>query len=164
MKKNTKINVADNAAEDTSVQVLDRYRQAKKRRQNWENLWQECYDFALPQRSQIAGDMMTGQSRVDDIYDATALDAADQLAASLLGNLTPPWTQWFGLKPGPALSDRDAEALAPVLEKSARTLQTHLDRSNFSVELHQCFLDLIVDTLGNSIIDQHISKICVCPF
>lgn len=154
MKKNTKINVADNAAEDTSVQVLDRYRQAKKRRQNWENLWQECYDFALPQRSQIAGDMMTGQSRVDDIYDATALDAADQLAASLLGNLTPPWTQWFGLKPGPALSDRDAEALAPVLEKSARTLQTHLDRSNFSVELHQCFLDLIVGGTASLFIEE----------
>lgn len=145
---------ADNAAEQSSMAVIDRYRQAKSRRQPWETLWQDCYDFALPQRSQVAGEYMQGQSRNTDIYDGTALDAADQLAASLLGNLTPPWTQWFGLKPGPNLSDKDAQALAPVLEKSARTVQAHLDRSNFSVELHQCFLDLVVGGTASLFIEE----------
>jgi hypothetical protein len=72
------------------------------------------------------------------------MDAADQLASSMLGNLTPTWSQWFGLKPGPDLSSAEAERLAPLLEKAAKTIQDHFDRSNFAVEIHQCYLDLIV--------------------
>lgn len=124
--------------------LMTRYRSALKKREAWESLWEECYDYALPQRGGFQQDLIAGQSRTRHIYDATAMDAADQLAASLLGNLTPSWSQWFGLKPGPDLSARDAEKLAPVLEKAGKTIQDHFDRSNFAVEIHQCYLDLIV--------------------
>lgn len=124
--------------------IMRRYNTAQGRRGNWENLWQEAYDYALPQRAGFTRDMEAGKVRTDRLYDATALDAVDQLSASLLGNLTPPWSQWFGLKPGPDLGPEKSEALAPVLEKAARTIQDHFDRSNFAVEIHQCFLDLCV--------------------
>ncbi len=124
--------------------ILKRFEAAHNTRQNWESLWDECYDFALPQRGGFTSENQTGRARTNDIYDATAMDAADQLAASMLGNLTPTWSQWFGLKPGPDLSDEDAERLAPILEKAAKTIQDHFDRSNFAVEIHQCYLDLIV--------------------
>lgn len=78
------------------------------------------------------------------MYDATALDAVDQLAASLLGYLAPPGTPWVGLKPGPGMAEDDAGVLAPVLENAARVLNAHFDHSNFSVEIHQAFLDLVV--------------------
>ncbi|MAZ75707.1 MAG: phage tail protein [Micavibrio sp.] len=81
---------------------------------------------------------------MQNLYDGTAMDAVDQLAASLLGNLTPPWSQWFGFKPGPDLTEAETEALAPILEKTAQTIQAHFDNSNFAVEMHQCFLDLAV--------------------
>lgn len=123
--------------------LLTRYEQAKKRRATWEGHWQECYDYALPQhgfdRYEIAG-----TKRSNRLYDGTALDAVDQLAASLLGHLTPPWTPWFGFKPGPDLTPGEAQALAPVLEKAARVMAGHFDASNFHVEMHQCFLDLVV--------------------
>ncbi|MCK6417820.1 MAG: portal protein [Alphaproteobacteria bacterium] len=124
--------------------LIARYHEARKSRGAWENLWQECYDYALPQRGDFLSAYQPGQRRTDKIYDATAMDAADQLAASLLGHLTPAWSQWFGLKPGPDLSRAEAERLAPVLEKAARTIQDHFDRSNFAVEIHQCYLDLVV--------------------
>jgi hypothetical protein len=124
--------------------ILSRFESAKKLRSNWETLWQECYDYALPQRGGFTHDLIPGARRTDKIYDGTALDAVDQLAASLLGNLTPTWSQWFGLKPGPDLTDAEAQRLAPVLEKAAKTIQDHFDRSNFAVEIHQCYLDLIV--------------------
>lgn len=124
--------------------LLRRYSQAKDRRGAWEQTWQECYDYALPQRGEFTTTLQPGKIRTDRLYDGTALDAVDQLAASLLGHLTPPWTQWFGFKPGPDLSPEEAQALAPVLEESARIIQAHFDRSNFSVEMHQCFLDLVV--------------------
>jgi hypothetical protein len=62
----------------------------------------------------------------------------------LLGNLTPPLTPWFGLKPGTDLSEAEAKKLIPILEKTTRLMQAHFDQSNFSVEIHQCFLDLVV--------------------
>lgn len=124
--------------------LIRRYDQAKDRRSAWENTWQECYDYTLPQSGGFTSPLQPGKIRTDRLYDGTALDAVDQLAASLLGHLTPPWTQWFGFKPGPDLNSQEAQALAPVLEESAKIIQAHFDRSNFSVEMHQCFLDLVV--------------------
>lgn len=120
-----------------------RFDTARAKRGNWESLWQEAYEYALPQRNSFSFSR-AGSSKHDNLYDATALDAVEQLAASLLGNLTPPWSQWFGLKPGPDLSAEEAESLAPVLEQAAKTMQAHFDRSNFIVEMHQCYLDLVV--------------------
>jgi hypothetical protein len=124
--------------------LLRRYEQAKNRRSGWENTWQECYDYALPHAGDFTRTSQAGSIRTDRLYDGTAMDAIDQLSASLLGHLTPPWTQWFGFKPGPDLSSSEAQALAPVLEESAKIIQAHFDRSNFTVEMHQCFLDLVV--------------------
>ncbi len=140
------MNLSENKLEELEPlkRLMDRYAQAKNRRQNWESHWQDCYDYALPQRSGFSGFDIPGSRRVQTLFDGTAMDAVDQLSASLLGNLTPPWSQWFGFKPGPDLSESEAQALAPVLEDISKKIQSHLDRSNFSVEMHQCFLDLAV--------------------
>ena len=124
--------------------LLRRYEQAKDRRTAWVSTWQDCYDHALPQRGDFSRITQPGAIQTARLYEGTALDAVDQLAASLLGHLTPPWTQWFGFKPGPDLSPSEAQALSPVLEDAAKVIQAHFDRSNFSVEIHQCFLDLVV--------------------
>lgn len=125
------------------------FTKARKKREHWEGLWDDCYAYVLPQRGGFRSEMMPGKQRNADVYDATAMDAADQLAASLLGNLTPSWSQWFGLKPGPELSPAEAAKLAPVLEKAGKTIQDHFDRSNFAVEIHQCYLDLIIGGTGS---------------
>lgn len=122
--------------------ILARYDKASKRRTAWESLWKECYEYALPQQEDF-GLKSVGQRRTSHIYDATAMDAVEQLAASLLGQLTPPWSSWFGFIPGPELSNEEAESLSPALENAARVMQSHFDRSNFAVEMHQAFLDLV---------------------
>ena len=134
--------------------LQSRHEAARARRAQWESLWQESYEFALPQRQGFGAAIRPGENRMERLYDGTALDAVEQLAASLLGNLMPPWTQWFGLKPGPDMDPAKAEALAPVLEKAARTIQAHFDRSNFVVEIHQCFLDLIVGGTASFFIEE----------
>ena len=134
--------------------VLRRFRLAEARRGDWESLWQDAYSFALPSRNAFGMGTRPGENRMDDLYDATAMDAVEELAASLMGNLTPAWTQWFGLKPGPDLSPYDAQALAPALEQAGRTLQAHFDRSNFTVEIHQAYLDLIVGGTAALNIDE----------
>lgn len=132
----------------TPKDVVERFRRAKDARSTWESHWQECYDYCLPQRGNLIRSAAPGAKRTDKLFDGTAPDAVDQLAASLLSQLTPPWTQWFGLKAGSMIEEEDKEKAAPAFEQAATTIQKHLDRSNFTVEIHQCYLDLV--TVGTA--------------
>ncbi|MBU8539035.1 head-tail connector protein [Roseomonas tokyonensis] len=117
----------------TPEQILARHERALARRRPLEGRWQDCYDHALP------------APHAAPLFDATAADAAEQLAASLLAELAPPWSRWFGLAPARKVSEGPAaQEVARLLEAAAETLQGHLDRSNFSLELHQAFLELVV--------------------
>ena len=117
-------------------EILARQARAAARRRPLEATWQDCYDHALPAPGAAP------------LFDATAADAAEQLAASLLAELAPPWSRWFGLVPARDLPDGSQAALARTLSDAAETLQGHLDRSNFTLELHQAFLDLVVAGTG----------------
>lgn len=130
--------------DEISVLIANRFQTAKAKHDMWHSLWQDCYDYALPQRGQLSGNYSPANRRSERLYDATALDAVDQLASLLLGNLTPPLTPWFGLKAGTDLTEEEAKALTPQLEKASRLMQAYFDQSNFIVEIHQCFLDLVV--------------------
>jgi len=124
----------------TPEQVLRTYENAKERRRLWESHWTECYDYALPLRGTRE---QSGAKTADKLFDGTAPDAVDQLAASLLSNLTPPWSKWIGLMAGTEVNDEDSQIISPKLENISKTLQFHFDRSNFTIEIHQCFLDLV---------------------
>jgi len=130
-------------SEPSPNEVVTRYRRAMEKRQGWESHWRECYEFAFPQRESVAAGPSQGSGKVNGLFDGTAPDAVEQLAASLLSQLTPPWARWFGIAEGPDISDDERSLLGDSLERSSRTLQSNFDRSNFAVEMHQCYLDLI---------------------
>jgi hypothetical protein len=117
----------------TPDMILAAHARAAARRRPLEARWQDCYDHALP------------APQAAPLFDATAADAAEQLAASLLAELAPPWSRWFNLAPSRRMAEgAQAQEAARVMEAAAETLQGHLDRSNFALELHQAFLDLVV--------------------
>ncbi|MGB0670901.1 MAG: portal protein [Rhodospirillales bacterium] len=128
--------------------ILERFRRAKERRSTWEDHWRECYDYALPRHDGALDARTPGEKKTDNLFDATAPDAVEQLAASLLALLTPPWARWFGLSLGAGAAEEDEDAFGPFLDEIAETLQVHFDRSNFAVEMHQCYLDLV--TVGTA--------------
>ena len=109
----------------------------------WEEHWRDCYAFAMPQRGAEFGGAGPGGRRSERLFDGTAADAVEQLAASLLSELTPPWARWVELSPGPDLVVDEAALISPVLDRASATLQSHFDRSNFEFEIHQCYLDLV---------------------
>lgn len=148
MREPIQVNTKDNGAAD-AARIADQYAKARAARAGWEGVWRACYAYALPN-----SDAFTARTTAAQVFDGTAMDAVDQLASSLLANLTPPWSSWFGLKPGPALSAAEATALAPALEGAARILQAHFDRSNFAVEMHQAFLDLVTAGTGTLLFEE----------
>jgi hypothetical protein len=129
--------------------ILSRFQRAKSRRRPWEGLWRDCYAYALPQRGAgLGAEFEPARNHAERLFDGTATDAVEQLAASLLAELTPPWSEWFGLVPGLAVDPVDRPPLASLLDAATQRIQGHLDRSNFAVEMHQAFLDLV--TVGNA--------------
>ena len=131
--------------------LIKRYQKAVERKQLWEPHWQECYEYAFPQRENVCNSMfqnVEGAKKNLHLFDATAPDAVDQLASSLLAELTPPWSKWFGLTAGPELLPEEASQVAETLSKTSDIMLQHFEHSNFAVEIHQCYLDLI--TVGTA--------------
>ncbi|WP_043830757.1 portal protein [Muricoccus aerilatus] len=126
----------------TPDEIIARAERALERRRPWEGVWRDCYDHVLARNPGSGGPAL---------YDSTAADAAEGLAASLLAELTPPWSRWFGLAPVEGCADPE---LAGVLEPAAETLQGHLDRSNFALEMPQAFLDLVVAGTGVVMVEE----------
>lgn len=126
--------------------LISRYQKAAERKQYWETHWKECYEYAFPLRENVSSNLYGedfGAKKNLCLYDGTAPDAVDQLASSLLSELTPPWAQWFGLKPGNELKPLEQEQIAPTLEKTSEIMLQNFEHSNFAVEIHQCYLDLV---------------------
>ena len=125
-------------------EILVRQARALACRRPHESSWRDAYDHVLPRHDLQAS-----------LYDATAADAAEQLAASLLAELTPPWSRWFGLAPADAMAETEAgQAMAFALEGTTRILQTAFDRSNFAIEMHQAFLDLVITGTGVIMVEE----------
>ena len=128
----------------TPAAILARLDRALAQRRPHEAGWRDAYAHVLPRPEAMAA-----------LFDATAADAAEQLAASLLAELTPPWSRWFGLAPAEHIADTpEGQATAYALEGTARVLQTALDRSNFAIEMHQAFLDLVITGTGVILVEE----------
>lgn len=126
-------------------EIYAHYKRAVAKRNLWESTWQECYEFALPQRESTFNASL---SKINRLYDGTAPDCVDQLSALMLSEMTPPWQRWFQLTAGTDLTHQEATKISETMDQISQTLQTNFDRSNFAMEVHQCYLDLI--TVGTA--------------
>lgn len=102
------------------------YRRALDARGPWINRWDSARRYTMP----------TSDDDVATLFDATAADAVDNLAASMYTLLTPPESLWLTLVPE---SDQSPD---PVV--ATRALRAHLNDSNFYTTVHQCYLDLVI--------------------
>jgi len=132
-----------------------RFLNLQKKRAPWESTWADCYRLALPQ--QETSFLGTPADSANTLFDGTAPDCVDQLSASIFSELTPPWVRWFDLSLGDEVPDDELAAMNEGLEAISDTLNRHFNRSNFSVELHQCYLDLV--TVGTACLLMEENKI-----
>lgn len=124
-----------------SKALLARFEQLRARRLGWESHWQELADHVLPRKADIVGPGTPGEKRTDRLFDGTAIEANELLAAGLHGMLTSPATQWFelGLKDGELAGD---QAVRIWLDEASRRMHGALNASNFQTEVHELYLDL----------------------
>lgn len=107
----------------------------------WRSTWQDISSYCLPRKSYITRERTSGQKVDPDIYDTTAISAAQILAAGLQAFLTNPTQKWFAL----ALQNRDLmddKTVKEWLSESEEKIRNTLNGSNFNNEIFETYLDL----------------------
>lgn len=102
------------------------YRRALDARAPWLARWDAAMRYTMP----------TNDADVATLFDATAADAVDNLAASIYSLMTPPESLWLTLIP-----ESDA---SPDADAATAALRANLNDSNFYTTIHQCYLDLVI--------------------
>lgn len=130
-----------------AANLVKRYNRLKGKRSTWEPTWQELADFIIPNKANIARKSSPGAKTTVNLFDSTAINSCELLAASLHGTMTNPATTWFGLQ----MRDDDLQAIEEVqawLEECATRMMKALNQSNFNSEVQECFLDLVAFGTG----------------
>jgi hypothetical protein len=124
---------------------LDRYRKAKAFRENWVPLFEECYEYALPQRESFYYEE-AGQRRDDKIFDETAVVGVQEFASRLQSGLVPNFARWADLISGSEVPKEQRDAVDKDLDDVTEYVFEILQSSNFNQEVHESFMDLAVGT------------------
>src|SRR5210317_943769 len=116
--------------------LLKRFDSLKSRRDNWDTHYQELADYMLPRKADIVKKRSRGEKRMEFIYDGTALQSIDLMAAFLHGMLTSGSAPWFHLDLKDEDVNRDDEVREWLQDTSMRMMRA-LNQSNFETEVHE---------------------------
>jgi len=129
--------------------VLKRHEKALIKKEDFRNLYEEAYEFALPQRNLYDGHYdgkVGGTKKMNRVFDSTAINSTQRFANRMQSGIFPPQRKWCRLEPGPDIpEDRNAEAQA-ALDMYNDKLFATLKQSNFDIAIGEFLLDLSVGT------------------
>lgn len=111
----------------------------------------DYYRLVMPWRHQMNSDW--SGSYVDEIFDNTALDAAQDFASDMLATFTPQHSNWIDPVPAKTLAPADAEAIKPQIAGFTESVFSEIRRTNFYSEAMECYLDLPTGTMAMFIQD-----------
>jgi hypothetical protein len=124
---------------------IEKYQKAKAFREQWVPLFEECYEYALPQRESFYYEEH-GQRRDEKIFDETAVVGVQEFASRLQSGIVPNYARWADLVSGSEIPPEQREAIDNELDEVTEYVFEVLQNSNFSQEVHESFMDLAVGT------------------
>ena len=124
---------------------MARYERAKSKRTNFVDVFEECYEYALPQRESFYYEV-SGQRRDDKIFDSTAVVGVQEFASRLQAGLVPNFARWADLTAGSEVPKEERDSVNNELDEVTEYVFEVLQNSNFAQEVHESFMDLAVGT------------------
>ena len=97
-------------------QKLKKYQKAKAFRENWVPLFEECYEYALPQRESFYYEE-AGQRRDEKIFDETAVVGVQEFASRLQSGIVPNFARCADLMSGSEVPKDQREAIYNELDE-----------------------------------------------
>ena len=129
--------------------LTKRYNAAWQRKENWRSLYEQCYQYALPQRNLFDGYWEDGQSgRIKNlqVFDSTAVHGVQRFANRLQSGLFPPDKNWMELFPGTEIPEDSQEVVREGLQSISQKFFSILRQTNFDLAMGEFLLDLSVGT------------------
>jgi len=130
---------------DLANSYIAKYEKAKTIRREFEDLYDEIFEYCLPQRQGFKN-YTPGQRRDDKIFDETAVVGVQEFASRLQSGLVPNFARWADFVAGSEVPDTEADEVNNKLDKVTEYIFEVLQTSNFAQEIHECFIDLALGT------------------
>ena len=130
-------------------QVVKRAEKAESRKDQWRSVFEECYEFALPQRNLYDGAYegnSPGQAKMDRVYDSTAINSTQRFANRLQSTLFPPYRNWCRLVAGTDIPEEQFDDVQRALDVYNEKMFAVLRQTNFDLAMTEFLLDLAVGT------------------
>ncbi len=124
--------------------IIQRFKQLVTQRKTQDDTMQQIERFVVPFRGEFFRDMGSEHEvnwRRRFIYDSTAIQACQTLAASIQGSLTSAAIKWFVLRFQDEKLNEDHEAKV-WLQDTENRVYSALQESNFDMESSEFYLDL----------------------
>ena len=86
--------------------LIGRYNHAKAIKDLWTSTFEECYEFALPQRESFYTESI-GRRRTDRIFDETAVVGVQEFASRLQAGIVPNYARWADFVAGSEIPKED---------------------------------------------------------
>lgn len=130
---------------DEASNIAARFQRAKRIKDQWLSKFEECYEYALPQRESFYA-QAPAQTRTDKIFDETAVVGVQEFASRLQAGLVPNFARWAELVSGSEVPAEERADVDRALEEVTNYVFEIIQNSNFSQETHESLLDLAVST------------------
>jgi hypothetical protein len=131
--------------DDAAKKYLSKYEKAKAFRENWVSLFEECYEYALPQRESFYAET-AGERRDDKIFDETAVVGVQEFASRLQHGIVPNFARWADFTSGSEVPPNERDRIDNELDEVTEYVFEVIQNSNFGQEVHESFMDLAVGT------------------
>jgi len=125
---------------------------AEANKQLWRGIMEDCYDYFLPQKNTFDWNS-PGEKRDNQVFDSTAQDSLGDYASRMEARLVPPGREWMKLEAGTDIPEDQEDEVNVELEKMTKIVFSHINSSNFSSQINECFLDLGIST-GAIIVEE----------
>ena len=132
----------------TVEEIIKRQAAAQTKKDEFQQLYHDAYEFALPQR-QLYGVWeggSTGSKKMARVFDSTAINSTQRFANRLQSVVFPPQRKWSRLETGPTIPFEKKTMLQQILDSYGDKMFDVLKQSNFDIAIGEFLLDLAVGT------------------
>ena len=133
----------------TLEEVIRRHKEAFARKDLWRSVYEEAYEYGLPQRNMYQGyyeGNVPGQGKMNRVFDSTAIDSTQKFANKIQSGLFPPYKKWCRLEAGNDIPPESRDEVQKKLDQYTDQMFTVMRQSNFDLAMGEFLLDLAVGT------------------
>jgi|TARA_R110000803_G_scaffold90534_1_gene157972 hypothetical protein len=129
--------------------LIEREAKATARKDEWRSIYEDCYEFALPQRNLYSGYYeggTPGQGKMARVFDSTAIHATQRFANRIQAGLFPPQKAWCRLEAGSGIPEEQQPQAQAALDAYTTRMFEIMRQTNFDLAMGEFLLDLCVGT------------------